>query len=699
MSAEDGKKTGDGTGVGLFIPLPASLSKWFPSREPIDKSDPHVTFLYVGALPAERVADFRRICEEVLSELRGPVEATLGPLSHFDQEDNRVAFLGINFNKEMGHIRRVLRRELESNGFEISDRFPDYHPHATLQYLSPGSRYDAPTPDGSWQFDSIEVWGLPDLLTLKWGSGRSVSAKGRYKSKTKDDEGNTHYEYGPRQVSKRNQEKAKKVEKLRHQIGDLRKKVKSDLSSKDKSEVALAVALMDATYERVGNDSSAKDGHFGVTGWQVKHVTFKGGKAELKYVGKSGVKHTKEVKDASLVKALKSAVEGKSDSDEILEIGAKEVNDYLESFGITAKDIRGFHANLEMKKALESIRKSGPELPHGRKEKDKILKGEFEKALDIAAKAVGHESATLRSNYLVPGFEDAYLHDGTVVQKFEKQATKSEAEKEDAEAERLSRPSPKKKPPRKDKRRNRVQFDKDPDIDTGDRGDDPDLTRNYKRVGTHKKTQSLIYTRPLVYGRVAGSPSPGKLTEPFEGRDYHVPTIRRADMPRKLTKKGALEVTASLERLANLFENEFEVLELPKRIAHDLALRLDMICDHLDRTAGFDPNEIAQKETGALEGDSDEPYMSGNFTEIEHSELCDKQESGSMFSADKRAALDALVEAGAPAKTIIAFLKSAGDDEEDGEDKSDEKEDDKSDEKEEGSDKEASEHGFNLFAE
>ena len=57
-------------------------------------------------------------------------------------------------------------------------------------------------------------------------------------------------------------------------------------------------------------------------------------------------------------------------------------------------------------------------------------------------------------------------------------ATKSDAEREDEEANRLVRPSPKKKPPRDDSRRNRVHQD-DPDLG----GSDKDLSKNYKDTG------------------------------------------------------------------------------------------------------------------------------------------------------------------------------------------------------------------------
>lgn len=57
--------------------------------------------------------------------------------------------------------------------------------------------------------------------------------------------------------------------------------------------------------------------------------------------------------------------------------------------------------------------------------------------------------------------------------------TKERHERETEEVERLVRPSPKVKPPRHDKRRERVEADPDPDLD----GEDRDLSKNYKVIG------------------------------------------------------------------------------------------------------------------------------------------------------------------------------------------------------------------------
>lgn len=60
-------------------------------------------------------------------------------------------------------------------------------------------------------------------------------------------------------------------------------------------------------------------------------------------------------------------------------------------------------------------------------------------------------------------------------------ATKTHQERQDEEAERLVRPSPKYKPPRRDLRRERVETERDPD--KGDESDGKDRSKNYKNVG------------------------------------------------------------------------------------------------------------------------------------------------------------------------------------------------------------------------
>ena len=480
--------------VGLFFPLPGGLAKKFPSLGEEDDSPPHVTFLYVGDGPEP--GDIPRFLDVVRAEVQNwpwRITGTLMGLEYFHNPEHTVAYDRVSFFNDMTPLRVSMLQALETNGFTVEDSHPlDYHPHATLAYLSPGDTYAGDVPQGSWTFNTVEVWGLgDDPVEIPMGNmaqrvAMAVRVAARYKSKkkikTKDGGETTVYEYSDRQVANRHREKAERVEHLRKHMSDLRSRVKSDLKSDDPQTrmTALAVSLMDHTCERVGNDESAEEGHFGVTGWLVDHVTFKGDKATIKYVGKSGVDHEKTVDDGPTVTALKELTKGRKGKDAVFNtedarVTSEDVNDYLAEFDITAKDIRGFRANDEMCKALREERSKGPKtLPKGRKEKDEILKAEFKRALETVAEVVGHEASTLRSQYLVPGLEDQFVKDGTVLKSL-KVGTKTHGEREDEAVESLVKPSPKKKPPRHDLRRERLDLD-DPDTDTSD----DDLSLNYK---------------------------------------------------------------------------------------------------------------------------------------------------------------------------------------------------------------------------
>lgn len=266
-------------------------------------------------------------------------------------------------------------------------------------------------------------------------AARRVAAKYQKKKtiKTKDGDDMVVYEYSDRQVQNRDKEKAERLEKLRHSIDDLMGQVRKDIGDKDpkKRLTALAVALIDSTFERVGNSESADEGHFGVTGWLKEHLSFNGGKAKIKYTGKSGVDHVREITDKKLVSALKGCCEdkkpsdpilsfGKDDSEGLVKITSQDVNEYLKPYEISAKDLRGHHCNAQMKSKLKEVRKKGPKLPTDKKEREKLLKDEFKEALEATAEIIGHTPAILRKSYLVPGLEDAYLKDGTIMDKLKK---------------------------------------------------------------------------------------------------------------------------------------------------------------------------------------------------------------------------------------------------------------------------------------
>lgn len=258
-----------------------------------------------------------------------------------------------------------------------------------------------------------ELSGVPQRIPL---SKRAAE----YVEKKKEESGNITYIYTEKHVAERDKKKAEKVAKMGKDIERVRKQVSSDLKSSDidTKYSALAVALIDDTYERVGNRYSAEDlNHYGVTTWLKKHIKFTGGTAVISYTGKSGVKQTKKITNKKIIPPLREMISGKKDSDIIFKgddyyITDNVVNKYLKKFDITAKDIRGFHANEEMRKELKKVRKGT--LPKEQKEKEKKLKEEFKEALESTSKIVGHEAGTLKSQYLIPGLETSFLASGKI---------------------------------------------------------------------------------------------------------------------------------------------------------------------------------------------------------------------------------------------------------------------------------------------
>mgnify|MGYP003998852231 CR=1 FL=1 len=170
MAAE----TGDGSGVGLFIPVPKEISAQFPRKEE-DTSPQHVTFLYVGAVPKARQDEFLQVLETALVDLDAPVQASLGELDRFVTPTGKVVFSTVRFSKDLSAVRDQVWAKLEGAGFDVADKFPRYNPHSTIAYLDdPHSDMKLVAPTGSWQFGEMEVWGLPKKHVIPFGERVSL---------------------------------------------------------------------------------------------------------------------------------------------------------------------------------------------------------------------------------------------------------------------------------------------------------------------------------------------------------------------------------------------------------------------------------------------------------------------------------------------------------------------------------------------
>ena len=227
--------------------------------------------------------------------------------------------------------------------------------------------------------------------------------KPQYVEKKKTPSGEVRI-YDESHIKKRWKQKVDKIKKLETGIAKLRKKYRDDLKDDNDAKTratAAIVGLIDNTAMRVGNEASVGEhGSFGATTLLKEHATVSGNHIRFKFKGKKGVAQDVVLDDAAVASEIKKLLAGKKGKDLIFEyeegkqIRPKVVNRYLEDFGITAKDIRGFQANQLMKKRLKKTK-------------------DFDAALEFVADKVGHEASTLMNQYLDPAlvkkYKKAYL--------------------------------------------------------------------------------------------------------------------------------------------------------------------------------------------------------------------------------------------------------------------------------------------------
>jgi DNA topoisomerase-1 len=212
-------------------------------------------------------------------------------------------------------------------------------------------------------------------------------------------------------LAKRWKLKQNSVYNLKNNIDRLKYRIKQDLISSNEKDMltALVIRIMILTSERVGNESSASNGHFGITQFKNKHIEVIGHKVFLNYKGKSGVDHEKEFSDIITSKILTQLKKTNKDyifvTSDGFRIKPDRVNRYLKQFDAKSKDIRGFNANRLMILELNRIGKIKDE-----KERPKV----FNKALKKVAQKIGHGAPTLRKHYLLPIIEETFYKKGVV---------------------------------------------------------------------------------------------------------------------------------------------------------------------------------------------------------------------------------------------------------------------------------------------
>ena len=162
-----------GKNVGIFVPLPEDIANQFPpeGKEGEDSSPAHVTVLYVGDLEdSEKQEELIDVVQKTASVL-GSFEVNLGRVEEFVNDENQRVTHSPVEGKDLHKLHNIMKGVLKFMKISFSDKYPEYKPHVTIEYISKGEeeRFGNVRPQGSWLIDHFWVWGADKPYMVKLG--------------------------------------------------------------------------------------------------------------------------------------------------------------------------------------------------------------------------------------------------------------------------------------------------------------------------------------------------------------------------------------------------------------------------------------------------------------------------------------------------------------------------------------------------
>jgi hypothetical protein len=234
------------------------------------------------------------------------------------------------------------------------------------------------------------------------------------------DKGNKQYLYDKKHEQESHEKKLARMKALGTHLPEIVDwcSDRLDLPGAPKEKVIAAlVALMDRCYFRIGLARYAEENQtYGVSTLRPDHVTVDGDEIAFSFVGKKQVQWDRTVTDprlARFVGELQAGAPGDSlfwyeEGGERKPITADDVNDYLKQYGVTAKDIRTYHAT---RLAFDALKKGGRQ-PDEEPLKGRALGRAFNQAIASVAAALGHEVSVCKKSYILPQLTKNFTENG-----------------------------------------------------------------------------------------------------------------------------------------------------------------------------------------------------------------------------------------------------------------------------------------------
>lgn len=158
-----------GERVGVFVRLPSSLASLWPiGLRGDDRSAPHVTLLYVGAVARESFDLVERAVRDAVAWV-APFRCVVETYGEFGTPTGELVAAMIPDAPQLAEIAAVVKHGLERSNVKMVEQHAPFRPHATLAVLHGDAEYDGPRPAGEFVVESVEVWGLDREVVIKLG--------------------------------------------------------------------------------------------------------------------------------------------------------------------------------------------------------------------------------------------------------------------------------------------------------------------------------------------------------------------------------------------------------------------------------------------------------------------------------------------------------------------------------------------------
>jgi DNA topoisomerase-1 len=260
--------------------------------------------------------------------------------------------------------------------------------------------------------DRIRRLAIPPAWTDVW---ICPDPSGHLQAAGRDARGRKQYRYHPDWRQVRDETKYGRMVSFARVLPRLRRAVDRALAKRGLSRekvVATVVRLLEMTLIRVGNEEYARSNDsFGLTTLRDRHVDVAGHKVRFEFRGKSGVRHSVDLRDRRLARIVKDCqdlpgyelFQYVDESGKRSAIDSADVNGYLRDVmgaDFTAKDFRTWAGTVLAAQALGRLEPCESE--------NKARKNINEVVASVAAR-LGNTKTICRKCYIHPAVIDGYL--------------------------------------------------------------------------------------------------------------------------------------------------------------------------------------------------------------------------------------------------------------------------------------------------